>query len=265
MFMEKFSKEYHITNGHISAEKKHYNSRVKPHCHDFFEFEYIVSGEGTYSIDGVEYEIKEKTLYFMTPVNFHSVDMKNTIFYNVMFSADMCNISILSRLFAKTPIKITVSAETHSFLCSMLEELTVSCDNIKYASLILETLITKFSLLAAIKEDRNISSDIRSTQLYILENFKRKLTLSDAAKYALLSESHFSRKFARECGKSFKEYLNSVRFEYAGKLLVYSDMTVMQICTECGFDDYPNFVRRFGQKMGMSPVNFRRKYSIDKT
>ena len=74
----------------------------------------------------------------------------------------------------------------------------------------------------------------------------------------MLSESHFSRKFLEETGKNFKEYLNNIRYDYARKLLVYSDMTVLQICSECGFDDYPNFVRRFKMKTGSSPTEYRK-------
>lgn len=256
--MRKLSKESSIINGHISAEKKKYDCCVSTHCHDFFEFEYMVSGSGTYCIDGTEYEITEKMLYFMTPVNFHSVDMKNTVFYNVMFSADMCDIGILSRLFSISPTVIRADDNTHAFLCALIDELCKNYDNSEYASLILETLILKIASLVSVKHDKCISSDIRVAELYILENFKKGITLSDAAKHAMLSESHFSRKFMRETGKSFKEYLNSVCFEYAKKLLKYSNLTVMQICVECGFRDYPNFIRRFRQHTGMCPTDYRK-------
>jgi len=261
--MKEYSKENFIINGHICAEKRHYNSKVTPHCHEFFELEYIISGKGIYCIDGIEYDIEDKTLFFMTPANFHSVDMKDTRFYNVMFSADSCDIRILSKLFSSAPAIIGVDDSTHFFLCGLLEELCKNYDNTEYASLILETLVSKINILSENVPAGNVSADIRSTELFILERFRSELTLSDAATHAMLSESHFSRKFARETGRGFKEYLNSVRYDHAKKLLVYSDMTVMQICAECGFGDYPNFVRRFGERFGESPTDFRRR-SIQK-
>ena len=260
--MKRYLKDSFLANGHISAEKKHYDCSVAVHSHDFFEFEYIISGSGTYSIDGIDYRINDKTLYFMTPVNFHSVAMNDVVFYNVMFSADMCDINILSRLFSTTPTVISPDNATHMFICALLSELEHNCDNIEYSSLLLETFISKIGSLASVNNSKGVSNDIKSAELYILENFKRKLTLSDAAKRASLSASHFSRRFARETGKNFKEYLNKVRFEYAKKLLVFSKMTVNQICYECGFDDYPNFVRRFKQNVGMTPAEFRKMGSV---
>jgi AraC-like DNA-binding protein len=96
-----------------------------------------------------------------------------------------------------------------------------------------------------------------------MENFKRRLTLADVSEHIRLSESHFSRKFLSETGKNFKQYLNELRFAYAEKLLVYSDLTVMQICAECGFEDYPNFIRRFGENCGMSPSEYRKSRHRD--
>lgn len=256
--LRKFEKNDLIQNGHISAEKKLYkDSIVGAHSHDFFEFEYIVSGGGSYCIDGVEYEIKDKSLYFMTPVNFHSIDMKDTVFYNVMFSADMCNIEKLSKLFTLKPTVICVDDETDKLFCSLLDELCKYCNNTEYATTILETIIMKICLLSNKENTDNVSSDIRKCELFILENFRGNINLSEAAKFAILSESHFSRKFLCETGKNFKDYLDTIRFDYAKKLLIYSEMTVLQICSECGFNDYPNFVRRFKKKNGISPLEYR--------
>ena len=257
--MKKYEKTVLIENGHISAEKKYYpDNRVGNHSHDFFEFEYVVKGKGSYVIDGVNYDINNQTIYFMTPVNFHNVDMKDTVFYNVMFSADMCSITKLSRLFSTKPTVITVDEDTNRLLCALLDELCKFCNNTEYASVILETIIMKICSLNPNGNNKDGASDIRKCELYIMENFRKKLTLTDAAGYAMLSESHFSRKFLEETGKNFKEYLNNIRYDYARKLLVYSDMTVLQICSECGFDDYPNFVRRFKMKTGSSPTEYRK-------
>ena len=45
---------------------------------------------------------------------------------------------------------------------------------------------------------------------------------------------------------------------YAKKLLEHSSLTVSQVCRESGFDDYPNFVRRFSARFGSSPSKMRK-------
>ena len=84
-----------------------------------------------------------------------------------------------------------------------------------------------------------------------------ELKLEDVASEVALAPTYFSRLFKAEKGINFKVYLNNMRFEYAKKLLEHTDMTVLQICTECGFNDYPNFIRRFKQHTGYYPVQYR--------
>lgn len=55
--MQKYTKSRFIENGYLSATKKQENTFIETHFHDFYELEFIVSGNGTYTVDGTEYEI----------------------------------------------------------------------------------------------------------------------------------------------------------------------------------------------------------------
>ena len=96
-------------------------------------------------------------------------------------------------------------------------------------------------------------------QFYIINHFREKVTLEDVAKYVGLTPTYASAVFKKEMDTNFKKYLNDLRFSYAKKLLTCSDMSVTQICGECGFEDYPNFIRRFRERFGMSPSQVRQK------
>ena len=52
--MNRYSKTKFIENGYLKASKKPENNFVDTHFHDFFELEYIISGSGTYTVDGKE-------------------------------------------------------------------------------------------------------------------------------------------------------------------------------------------------------------------
>ena len=54
--MQKYTKSRFIENGYLSATKKQENTFIETHFHDFYELEFIVSGNGTYTVDGTEYE-----------------------------------------------------------------------------------------------------------------------------------------------------------------------------------------------------------------
>ena len=84
--MNRYSKTKFIENGYLKASKKPENNFVDTHFHDFFELEYIISGSGTYTVDGKDYPIEAGSLFFLTPLNYHCVDIKDAELYNVMFS-----------------------------------------------------------------------------------------------------------------------------------------------------------------------------------
>ena len=262
--MNRYLKTDFIQNGCISAEKKHLNGEVTTHWHDFYELEYIVSGEGSYIIDGVCYPIKPGLLFFMTPLNFHSVDIKNTQLYNIMFSGNICNLDCMSQLASKSPVVMDCNENVESFLIPIMNELIEQQGNTDFAGLLLNALLSKINIHTKTNSE-TASSPIKKLELYILNNFRSKLTLDDASKYIMLSPGYVSQQFKKETGKNFKAYLNDMRYDYAEKLLTFSDMTVSEICNECGFDDYPNFIRRFKQHKGMYPGEYRKKHKINAT
>ena len=256
--MRRFSKLDHIKNGYISAERKHMNTAVTTHWHDFYEIEYIVSGSGSYFIDGTEYPIEEGLLFFMTPTNFHSVEMKNTELFNIMFSENICSFDLLCNLTAKAPLILKTDKASHEYFSVLMNELSKNHKNLEFAATLLNAIIAKLSFYSTPKGNAESITPIRKLELYMLNNFRSTLTLEDAAKHINLSPSYISQLFKKENGKNFKAYLNEMRFEYAKKLLLFSDMTVMQICSECGFEDYPNFIRRFKQYTGFYPLEYRK-------
>ena len=72
-------------------------------------------------------------------------------------------------------------------------------------------------------------------------------------------------KYIKEHDMIPKEYLNNLRFEYAKKLLTESELTVQEVCDSCGFDDYPNFIRRFKNRFNMSPMQYKKAFFENET
>lgn len=256
--MDKYTKIEFIENGYLSAVKKSENTFVDTHFHDFFEMEYIISGSGTYTIDGTSYPIEDGDLFFLTPFNFHFVDIKDAELFNVMFSGNICNGSFLQSLTQNAPVVLKTDEKTKHCFEVLLNELCENVNDREFSISLLNTIVAKLEREIIKKENINKLSHISQAELYILTNFRNNLTLNDVSKEVHLAPTYFSRLFKAEKGINFKTYLNNLRFEYAKKLLDNSDMTVMQICSDCGFNDYPNFIRRFKQYTGFYPTEYRK-------
>lgn len=231
------------------------------HWHEFYEIELIISGSGSYIIDGVEQKIENNMLFFMTPVNFHKVITKGTKVITLMFMGEVCDNNMLfklSSIFDSDSVKL--SQEDAEYLAMVMHELNLaSCDNDdEYSFYLLNSILGK---ICKIKNTHRhgYMSRVQKSMLYVQNNFRNDIGLRDVADNAAVTPSYMSSIFSKECGVSFKEYLNTIRYDYAKKLLEYSDMTVTDICFESGFCDYANFERHFKERFSISPSQYRKE------
>lgn len=92
---------------------------------------------------------------------------------------------------------------------------------------------------------------------YVDENFTHKIRLSDFAQLEGCTVSFLSH-FVREAmNQTFQDYVNSVRFNYARKLIATTSEPLVSICYESGFSDYRYFSRSFQTVYGMTPAEYR--------
>lgn len=255
--MRRLTKEYEIGVGAIHSSRKNYSGKCAVHSHDFFEIEYFAKGAGKHVMDGEEGDISDGMLYFMTPLNFHSFDADDCVIYNTMFSEKLCNTELLSSLIKfEKGLALRVAGEDKCFLELMFSELCKHYTDEGYASSLLNTVLFKLSTLKETQSGN--TSPISKALVYLIEHFRENPTLSEIATYTGFTPTYFSALFKKETDVGFKEYLDRLRFDYAKKMLEHTDKTVTQVCSESGFDDYPNFVRRFKSHYGVSPGKVRK-------
>ncbi|MGL5700083.1 MAG: AraC family transcriptional regulator [Kluyvera sp.] len=89
-------------------------------------------------------------------------------------------------------------------------------------------------------------------------HFHEKITMSDVASRFYLSETWLAHRFRQSVGRTFHEYLVSVRLNAAMALLFDSDLRVQNIAERCGFPNFKSFVYYFRQAHGMTPFQYRK-------
>ena len=93
---------------------------------------------------------------------------------------------------------------------------------------------------------------------YLVEHFAEEIHLPDLAERFGMNAWTFSRRFQKSSGKSFTDYLTTLRLSQVCKLLADTDMPVTDICFEVGYVNVSNFNRAFLKARGMSPTLYRR-------
>ena len=93
---------------------------------------------------------------------------------------------------------------------------------------------------------------------YVDENITAISSLSDLCEAFHYSKNYVERLFQREFGVSPIQYINEVKIKKAMYLLETTSKPITAIAEECGYYDYPYFYKRFVQKVGISPSEWRR-------
>ena len=107
----------------------------------------------------------------------------------------------------------------------------------------------------------SLSTDKRIEKVlsYTSFHYKEDISLKTIAALASMNAAAFCRYFKQKTGKSFKQYIIELRVGYACKLLANQQMTIFEVCVECGFNSLSSFNLIFKRVTGFTPSNYRQK------
>lgn len=105
--------------------------------------------------------------------------------------------------------------------------------------------------------DRRIPA-IKKALSYMREHSGEKIYVRDIAAQVNMNSQYFCRFFKKMIGKSPIEYLTELRIKNACDLLRNTDLPVMEVCLECGFNNLGNFMSAFRKYCGCTPGQYRK-------
>lgn len=238
------------------------------HWHDCFEIELILSGSATQILNGKRYEMSRGVIYLLNPTDFHSVVSDGAQVYNIMFSEGLLDEEVLQKILSVDKNIIFQLGERElknaEFIMSqMLYEFENDADfsgaMIKNLMECLFMMILRKCEFSLEEEKSSDSAVIRKALLYIHSRFRENPTMVQVAQIAGFNKNYFSGLFHSVTGKTYKEYLNSLKLAHAKKLTLSSKISVTEICYAAGFNSLTNFLRAFKKLYGMSPVQMRKE------
>lgn len=94
---------------------------------------------------------------------------------------------------------------------------------------------------------------------YINKNFKNHISLEEIANEVSMTVPAFCRYFKKATSKTFTKLVNEFRVVHATKLLSESQMSITDICFECGFNNFSHFNKLFKEFTGKSASAYRNK------
>lgn len=99
---------------------------------------------------------------------------------------------------------------------------------------------------------------LESAVLYIEANLGESISVEDVAHHVGYSYYHLTRMFAAAFGEPIGNYIKKRRLANAAKQLLYTDMRVLDIALENGFDAAEAFTRAFKSTFHTTPTQYRK-------
>ena len=233
------------------------------HWHSFFEIEIILSGEGKYVVNDVEYDVTKDNVFLLTSTDFHYLKINGEAkLINISFDETMMSDANMSSLvFGKVNKAYHFEREEYERLVSVARILEHECgiegdSQRELLSYIIRCLVRKNDVPYPTAPKSTLGG-IRRAIIFMELHFRENITLERVATEAGYTPAYFSRLFKRTTGKSFIEMLTKYRLGYA-RTLLSNGFSVADACFSSGFGSLTGFQETFKKKHGISPNEYKK-------
>ena len=141
-------------------------------------------------------------------------------------------------------------------------DLSASLDDEIMVSALIHEILAGLLLLG--KQDTQVThaTGIAQAVRHIQQQYKTRITVDGLAAMLGMSNSSFSHRFKAETGFSPYDYLINYRINQAKYMLWACDWSINEISERVGFSSTANFIKKFREKTGMTPYQFRSSQQI---
>ena len=240
----------------------------KPHSHPFCEIMFVLSGEGSVSINDIEYRVTKGDIIVYNPGVMHAESTTGKSGIELAFFgisnfkiANLPSDHILDP--ETTPVLHTEGdAEEYEFyFMSLVKE--VASDkpyNEIFSKYLARLIMIGILRLANISEAKFVTNGIFTRIHTYLNNHFAEIESMDAVCEELkISKYYLSHVFKKYMGKPPMQYVTSKRIAYAKKLLQETDLSATEIGEMCGYKDHVLFFKTFKKAEGITPITFRKQ------
>lgn len=248
-----------------------------PHFHPEWELLWIMQGALSVAYEGGQYEAGPGELVLFGPGRPHEFHARGD---SCTFLCVQVSPRVLTGFFpaaARTTVegvfpKTSMSGEQYAGFCALLRDTLRAYlrrdpfYELGCAANILELWRRLFTCMPSrvLSAEEAAQARRRSARLarlmdFVDQNYTRRIRLADFAAAEGCTMNHMSAFVRQNLNQSFQQYVNTVRFHCACKLIAAGRTRMTDVCLESGFSDYRYFSREFRRRLGMTPEEYSRR------
>lgn len=238
------------------------NLNCQFHFHSHVELFFVISGNITATIGGKIIKMKAGDMAFISPMQIHSYstdsDERNASVAHIFAPQYMPDFYIeLSKMQPAEPVLFNaIEDECIDFSYNKLMRMDWGEEALKKA--LLHMIVAScFKRIKFIPVSEHGADNLYKVIAYINEHFAEDISFDDLGIALGISKFSLSRTFSNKIGIGFREYVNSLRFEKMKALFSSTQLTITEICYECGFSNQRTFNRACIRQFGKTPKEIR--------
>lgn len=232
-----------------------------------------VRGEFQQKINGEMTTQRAGEIIFIREADTHSLSGEQFAYVNVMFNEEWLSrleqyieSPGLSEKLLKAPIppRAMVPLHEQSAVGQSLEQLLAHATaplGRRYFAQFLLTVVERY--LAPLPKHvfkEEVPEWLRESLIWLSDQRPHYPSLPELVKRSCRCHEHFSREFSRHMGVTPSRYLASLKIEYAAEMLLATNLKLLEICRDAGFENESYFFRLFRKIKGATPLAYRRAY-----
>lgn len=145
------------------------------------------------------------------------------------------------------------------YLIELFCDHQTAMDTAKYFMVDLERS-TQLSFTPLVSKQHHSDRPILEIQSWMEEHYAGSVSMEEVSKRFGLSNRTLVRRFKLATGVTPLNYLQEVRLNAAGRLLVQSNQTVEEITHAVGYEDISSFIRLFKRQTNYTPNSYRARF-----
>ena len=251
------------------------NNIVVNHWHNSLELIYISEGHMDVGVNDKMYALHGGDLLIINSANLHYTQVYDltTVNYTLQipYSLLTTHVPDYDFLYFQGPNQdgLLNGSKHHAELCAhmvALQNLRHSQEfgySVKYNCIlfdIIHMLLSHYSVVRnSAEKKRDEWHHARNAQIinYVNAHYAQPITLEDGANLLSLNTEYFCRYFKKNFGKTFIEYVNSVRLSHIHDDLIKTNLSVSKLMELHGFANYRTFIKMFRAAYGCTPAELR--------
>jgi len=240
------------------------------HTHDFWEFFLVLEGETTHVMPQKKImRLRKNEGYLLRPHDLHRFTKCTDNYSEIILKISTEQFkkimdTVKPGLYDKAlnysqAVHVVMTPEKTKFFMENINHLSLSADidkelpsAISFLFLYIINMVTRThnfennyppwlaNFITEIHKPENIQ--LKSSEIWRLSNY---------------SHSHLIREFQKHTGQKPSDYIKDVKLNYAATLLKRSNLSVLQISSNVGYDSTSHFIRSFTTKFNLSPMQYK--------